>query len=123
MRFFRNLFFAWAANAAVLLIVAFWLEDVTNDGAMSLFLAAAAFGILNAVVKPVLRFVTLPAALFVGPIVRFPIGMLMIWLTSVLVSSFAVDGFMALIYATIVAWVVNIGLDMLEWANKRRAGK
>lgn len=122
MRFLRNLAVAWAANAIVLLAVTAWLEDVTNDGAVSLLLAAAVFGVLNSLVKPLLHFVTLPIALIAGPIVRLPIAMLMLWLTTVLADGFEIDGFAALLTATLAAWVVNLGLDILEWLNKRRDG-
>jgi uncharacterized membrane protein YvlD (DUF360 family) len=39
--------------------------------------------------------------------------MLMLWLTALLVSGFAIHGLSALFWATIVVWIVNVLLDFV----------
>jgi uncharacterized membrane protein YvlD (DUF360 family) len=53
---------SWLTNALVLLVVTVLLTGVTSSGAGALLLAAAVFGVLNTVLKPLLRLITLPLA-------------------------------------------------------------
>ena len=54
---------SWLTNALVLALVVGVLDDVTVANTGDLFAAAAVFGVLNTVLKPLLRFVTLPLAI------------------------------------------------------------
>ena len=110
------------ANAVVLGIVTAVLSGVTSDTAGDLIRAALLFGILNTVLKPVLRLLTLPLAFITLGLIWFGVSMLMLWLTSVLVSGFAIHGFRTLLWATIIVWAVNVVLDFVPgpWRGTRR---
>ena len=54
---------SWLTNALVLLVVTVLLTGVTASGAGAVLLAAAVFGVLNTMLKPLLRLVTLPLAI------------------------------------------------------------
>lgn len=115
---------SWLTNALVLLIVVALLSGVTVKNAGSLLLAAAVFGVLNTVLKPLLRLVTLPLAILTLGIAWFFVSMLMLVITKAIVSGFHVHGFWTLVEATLVVWVVNLVLDYLPgpWqvTGKRR---
>jgi putative membrane protein len=102
---------SWLTNAVVLGVVAALLSDVTVRSAGSLIAAAAVFGVLNTVFKPVLRFVTFPLALVTLGIAWFFVSMLMLVVTRDLVSGFHMRGFWTLVAATLIVWVVNLVLD------------
>src|SRR5579875_597815 len=104
---------SWLTNALVLAIVAGLLTRVTVSGAGSLVAAAAVFGILNTVLKPVVRLVTLPLALITLGLAWIFVSMLMLALTGDLVSGFHIHGFGTLILATVIVWLVNMALDLL----------
>jgi putative membrane protein len=103
---------SWLTNAIVLAIVAALLTDVTVRNLGSLLVAAAVFGVLNTVLKPLLRLITFPLALLTLGIAWFFVSMLMLVLTSDFVSGFVVHGFGTLIEATVIVWVVNMLLDL-----------
>ena len=84
--------------------------DVTNTG--SLLAAAAVFGVLNTVLKPLLRFVTLPLAIVTFGIAWFFVSLLMLVITKAIVSGFHVHGFWTLVAATLIVWAVNLVLDL-----------
>lgn len=113
---------SWAANAVVLAVATAVLGGVTSDSAGALIRAAALFGILNTVVKPVLKLLSLPFAVVTLGLVWFGIAMLMLMLTSWVVDGFAIHGLGALITATIVVWLVNLVLDFAPgpWRGTRR---
>jgi putative membrane protein len=118
----KELALSWAANAVVLVVVTAVLAGVTADSAGALLKAAALFGILNTLVKPVLKLLSLPFAIVTLGLVWFGVAMLMLLLTSVFVSGFAISGFTTLVWATIVAWLVNVVLDFVPgpWRGTRR---
>lgn len=121
MHFLRYLLASWAANALVLGIVAAAFDDVRADTFGDLLVAAAVFGVLNTILKPILRLVTLPVAVITLGLAWFGISMLMLWLTSVIVSGFDISGFWTYVSATLAVWAVNVLLELIEhfWGRSR----
>ena len=121
MRVAKHLALAWAFNAVVLAILALVLDPVKFDGVGDLLTAAALFGILNALVRPVLRLLTLPLAVVTLGLAWFGVSMLMLAITNWVVSGFEIDGFWALVWSTIVVWVVDLVLDLFgPWSVRDR---
>ena len=102
---------SWLTNALVLGVVAGALHGVRVHNAGSLIAAAAVFGVLNTLLKPLLRVVTLPLAILSLGIAWFFVSLLMLLLTGALVSGFQIHGFWTLIGATVIVWLVNLVLD------------
>lgn len=102
---------SWLTNAVILAIVAGLLADVTVRNVGSLLAAAAVFGVLNTILKPLLRFITLPLAILTFGIAWFFVSMLMLVITKGIVGGFHIDGFWTLVVATLIVWVVNLVLD------------
>jgi putative membrane protein len=115
---------SWLTNALVLAVVAAVLSHVTVKDAGSLLEAAAVFGVLNTLLKPLLRFITLPLAILTFGIAWFFISLLMLLLTKGIVGGFHIHGFWALVEATVIVWIVNLVLDFVPgpWqvTGKRR---
>jgi putative membrane protein len=122
IRLAKQLVLSWVANAVVLGIVVAVLGGVTVDSAGDLIRAALLFGILNTILKPILRLLTLPLAFITLGLIWFGVAMLMLWLTDLLVSGFDIHNFRSLVYATIVVWAVNVVLDFVPgpWRGTRR---
>jgi putative membrane protein len=118
----RELFFSWVANAIALIVVIAVLGDVTIGSFGDLLTAALLFGILNTVLKPLLKLVTLPLAVVTLRLIWFGVAMLMLLLTALIVDSFDIHGFVALFWATVIVWVVNLVLDLAPgpWRGTRR---
>ena len=115
---------SWLTNALVLLVVDVLLTGVTASSAGALLLAAAVFGVLNTILKPLLRLITLPLAILTLGIAWFFVSMLMLLITKWVVSGFEINGFWTLVAATLIVWVVNLALDFIPgpWqvTGKRR---
>jgi putative membrane protein len=103
---------SWLTNALVLGVVAGVLGGVHVKDAGSLLAAAAVFGVLNTVLKPLLRFITLPLAILSFGIAWFFVSLLMLALTSAIVTGFHVHGFGTLIEGALIVWLVNLVLDL-----------
>ena len=105
---------SWAANALVLGITGWILSGVTFNGSFwTVVWAALVFGILNTILKPLLKLLTLPLAVFTLGIAWFFVSMLMLWLTDLIVGAFDIKGFWNYVWATIIVWAVNLVVDVL----------
>nr|PIF04300.1 MAG: hypothetical protein CSA63_01140 [Propionibacterium sp.] len=76
------------ANAAALFVATMVLPGITLEGddwvnkTVSLLIVAAIFGVLNAIVKPILKLITLPAVLITIGLFLIVINTVMLMLTS-----------------------------------------
>jgi putative membrane protein len=122
--FAARLGISWLTNALVLAIVGGVLGGVRVVNAGDLLEAAAVFGVLNTLLKPLLRLVTLPLAIISFGIAWFFVSLLMLVLTKAIVSGFYIHGFSTLVLATLIVWLVNILLDLTpgpwQLTGKRR---
>jgi putative membrane protein len=109
---FLRVAISWLTNALVLALVALVLSKVRVDDAGSLLFAAAVFGVLNTLVKPVLRFVTLPLAIITLGVAWFFVSLLMLLITDGIVGGFDINGFWTFVAATVIVWLVNVALDL-----------
>src|SRR5690349_3101676 len=110
----RWLLVSWLANVAALGVATWILSGVTNSGnAWTLVWVAAVFGVLNTILKPILKFITFPLAIFTLGIAWFFVSMLMLWLTDLMSSKWNIEGFWTFVWATIIVWVVNAIVDFL----------
>jgi putative membrane protein len=103
---------SWLTNAIVLAIVVIVLTNARGSF-WSVVLAAAVFGVLNTLLKPLLRLVTLPLALLTFGVAWFFVSLLMLVLTNAIVSGFSIHGFWTYVEATLIVWIVNLVLDLV----------
>jgi putative membrane protein len=120
-----RLLISWLTNAIVLGVVILVMGSVTDGGSFKTLLeAAVVFGVLNTLLKPLLRFVTLPLAVLSFGIAWFFVSLLMLLLTDAIVSGFEIHGFWAYVEATVIVWLVNLVLDLTpgpwQLTGKRR---
>jgi putative membrane protein len=122
IRLAKQLTLSWVANAVVLAIVTAVLSGVKVDTAGDLIRAALLFGILNTILKPLLRLLTLPLAFITLGLIWFGVAMLMLWLTAIIIDGFSIHGFVTLFWATVIVWVLNVVLDFVPgpWRGSRR---
>ncbi len=104
---------SWLTNALVLAVVAAVLSGsgvhVTSVG--TLLLAAAVFGVLNTILKPGLRLLTVPLAIVTFGVAWFFVSLLMLVITKSIVHGLVIHGFWTLVAATLIVWGVNLALD------------
>ena len=122
VRLAKQLTLSWVANAIVLAVVTLVLSGVKSDTAGDLIRAALLFGILNTILKPLLRLLTLPLAFITLGLIWFGVAMVMLWLTSIFIDGFSIHGFWTYVWATVIVWAVNVVLDFVPgpWRGTRR---
>jgi putative membrane protein len=110
----RWLLVSWALNAVALGVAGWILSGVTFNGSFwTLIWAALVFGILNTILKPILKLLTLPIAVITLGIAWFFVSLLMLWLTDLIIGAFDIRGFWNYVWATIIVWAVNLVIDLV----------
>jgi putative membrane protein len=108
---------------AIALAVATWLldgitllGDTDKDKALTLIIVAVIFGVVNAIVRPIVKLLTFPLILLTLGLLVFVINALMLmltsWITDKLDVAFHVDGFgtalLGALIITAVGWVLDL---------------
>ncbi|WP_455352992.1 phage holin family protein [Streptomyces sp. SYSU K217416] len=118
----KNFVVKTIANAAALAVAIWLLQDITLTGdstgrkALTLVLVALLFGLVNFIVKPVVKLLTLPLFVLTLGLITLVVNALMLLLTSWLADeldlSFHVEGFWTAVLGgliiSIVSWAMNI---------------
>ncbi|HEY3551127.1 MAG TPA: phage holin family protein [Gaiellaceae bacterium] len=119
MPFLLRLLVGWAVDAASLAVAAWIFSGISVGGAAgTLILAALVYGILAALVKPVLKLLTLPLAILTLGVAWFFVAMFILWLTDAIVGGMHIHGFWTLVGGTIVVWAVGAVAD--HWLFPKR---
>jgi putative membrane protein len=101
-----NITIHWLVTAAAFLVTAYLLPGVTVTTFGSAFIAAGILGIINAVIRPILVFLTLPITVVTMGLFLFVLNALIIMAVSSIVDGFSVDNFWwALLFSIILALV------------------
>jgi len=100
------------ANALAILAAAYLVPGIEVSGGLALLAAALVLALINAVVRPILLFLTLPFTLVTLGLFIFLLNAFCLWLTSLLVKGFEVHGFWTAVIGamivSVVSWLVTI---------------
>jgi len=118
----QRVFLSWLIDSFALAVAA-WIFSGVYGSAAAVIGAALVFGLLSAFVKPLLKFATFLLALITLGIAWFFVAMFILWLTTVIVGGFHIQGFWTLVGATIVVWAVGAAASRWLFPQKRSKTK
>jgi len=95
------------------------VPGVHYDTLTSLALAALLLGVVNAIVRPILVFLTLPVTILTLGLFLLIINGLMIKLVTVFIHGFVVHGLISAILVSIVVWITSWAVSALIGADGR----
>lgn len=110
-------------NAAALWAATRLVEGISFDGDWRfLFAVALVFGVLNAVVRPILTLLTFPFVILTLGLFIFVLNACMLWLTGVISDAaglgFHVNGFRAAFLGALVVSIVSFLLSMFVGSGR-----
>ncbi len=103
----------WAIQAIALIIMSFLMDSVWIENVGIAIAAAAVIGLLNALLWPLLSFIIVPFAVFTLGLAALLMNGAIVWLTTLIVDGFQVDGFWAAFWLALGMAVINIILSSL----------
>jgi putative membrane protein len=107
-------------------IVAIWLASlvfsgIDYDNFGTVVLAALVYSAINAVLRPIIILLTLPAVIITFGIALLFIQAFMLWLTAQIVSDFQVSSYWVALGGAVFIWIANAVIDaILKPDFKRR---
>lgn len=112
-------------NAAALWVAIRFVPGIAFEGDWPrLFGVALLFGVLNAIIRPILFILTLPFLIVTLGLFTFILNAFMLWLTSAMSELFGlrfhVDGFGAAFLGALVITVVSFALSMFTAPKRER---
>ncbi|WP_371791472.1 phage holin family protein [Streptomyces sp. NBC_01471] len=120
----KNFVVKTVANAAALFVAIWLLQDITLSGdstgrkTLTLIIVALVFGLVNFVVKPIVKLIAFPLFILTLGLITLVINALMLlltsWLSGELDLSFHVHGFWTAVLGgliiSVVSWALNVVL-------------
>ena len=106
-----KLLLVWLINAIALVAVAYLVPGIAVSDFVTALIAALVLGLLNAVIRPVLILLTLPATLLTLGLFIFVINGLLFWFVGSFIAGFTVNGFWPGLFGaiaySIVSWLLS----------------
>lgn len=110
----KNFVIRLFVNALALTAAAWLIDGIQMSGEfLDVLLVAFVFGLLNALLKPILLILSLPALLLTLGLFALVVNAVMLLLTARLLDDFAVSGFWTAVLGSIVISVVTMILGAL----------
>jgi putative membrane protein len=113
-----KLLLVWLINAAALMAVAYLLPGISVASFVTALVAALVLGLVNAVIRPVLVLLTLPATVLTLGLFIFVVNGLLFWFVGSFISGFVVAGFWWGVAGAIAYSIVSWALSALLLPSK-----
>jgi len=94
-------------------VLGFFLADRFIEGVMAqditvIIYAGVILGVLNFFIKPILQILTLPLHVLTLGVSALLINAAVVWLVQASFAEMTIDGFLPLIYTTLVIWIAGV---------------
>lgn len=104
----------WLTNILILLLVANIMPGVYFSSFWSVLITSIVFGLINAVVRPLMIILTLPINLITFGLFTLLINALMMWLASTIVKGFEINNFYSAFGAALLYWLFVTIINYIE---------
>lgn len=91
-------------------------EELTLQGAKSIFLAGAVLGLINFFIKPIVKIITFPLRLLTFGLFGLVINMAMVWIVDIIFPELVIANLWAIFWTSLIIW-------LLSWSIPRREAK
>ncbi len=108
----------WCINALLVLLVAYVVPGIHVASFWNALWVALAFGVINAVVRPILLILTLPISLITLGLFTLVLNAALFWFVSTVVKGFTVDSFLAAFVGSLILWLVSFVTNRLLHVTK-----
>jgi len=107
-----GMLFRWLLSALALVLTSKVVPGITVDSFTALLIAAIVLGLVNAVVRPILVFFTLPLTLVTLGLFLLVVNAITFGLAAWLVPGFSVNGFFPALLGSIVMSILSFLFSM-----------
>jgi putative membrane protein len=105
-------FLRWSINLLALVIAGSFINGIKIESLGTGIIAAGIFGVVNAVIRPVVLLLTLPINLLTLGLFTLVVNAAMLMLVSVLVPGFVIESFGSAFFGALVISLISWGVNM-----------
>jgi putative membrane protein len=116
----RKFFLSWSINIISFFIVSRLINGFHFQNFMSIFLTSIAFGIVNAMLKPLLIFLSLPFMLVTFGIFLFVINAALLEVVAFFVRGFSIDSFLTAIVGSLLLSLISFIISLIVFPKRAR---
>lgn len=98
----KNILLKWIALSIIILFIAWIIPGISVDNFFSAMLVCIVIGLINAFVKPVLKFISLPINFLTLGLFSFVINALLLMFAGAITPGFEVEGFLSALFGSIL---------------------
>jgi putative membrane protein len=112
---------SWVISTLAVLIAVYVVKGIHYQEWIDLLVASLLLGVLNAVLRPLLFFLTLPLLIFTLGLFRFVINAVLLYFVGALLSPhFRVDSFWDAFWGALIISIVSVVLNTLTGSGDSR---
>lgn len=104
----------WLLNALILLMVSYIVPGIHFANNWSLFLTVIVFGLINALIRPLVIILTIPVNILTLGLFTLVINALMFLLTASIVKGFEVANFWAAFWGALIYWLLVMLINSFD---------
>jgi putative membrane protein len=108
-----SLIIRWIINAVALMLVSYLFTSIEVSGFAAALVAALILGLVNAVIRPILIFITLPINILTLGLFTLVINALLFWFVASFLEGFEVAGFWSAFWGALTYSVISFLISML----------
>ena len=109
----------WCVTSISIMVVAHIFSGISADSWRSILVAALLLGVINAFIKPIILFITLPLNILSLGLLTFVINGFLLWMVSGRVKGFEVKGFWAAVLGSVFISIVSFVLNVMIGDGRR----
>jgi len=115
----KRFLWSWLANAIGLFAAAWVFSSVDyGDRLAVLLIASLIFGLVNALIRPIIIILSLPAIVLTLGLFTLVVNALMLFITSRIYPAFQIKSWGAAAGAVVIVWLVNYFFDLFILKEK-----
>jgi len=108
------IFLRWILNTLILMLVANLTPGVSIESFWSALITSLIFGLINAIVRPIMLLLTLPINILSLGLFTLVINALMFWLAGAIVEGLSIDNFWSAFFAALLYWFIVMLINYIE---------
>lgn len=120
----------WLILTVSVLITSYFIDGIHASGLLSALFASGLLGILNAFLRPILFFITLPINILTLGLFTFVINALLLMMVSGVIPGFSVAGFgsalLGSLIISIVSWLITSFINergQVQYIDLKKVGR
>lgn len=111
----------WTLNSLILMLVAYLTPGVSIASFLTALIVSVIFGLINAVIRPIVLILTLPINILTLGLLTFIINALMFWLAGAIIKGFEIHNFASAFWGALTYCVIVTIISLIDQPARHRA--